>query len=368
MPRLALFILAAALACATAPAVAPRAPPARRGEVQLTYLGVAGWMISDGRATVLLDPYFSRQPIQSDDQLVRPDEQEITAHAPAKVDAILVSHSHADHLLDAPVIALRTGAQLIGTPSSIHYARASGVPDDHLITVKGGEDFEFGDFSVRVLPSLHSALSNKHSFGADRLIAAEVKPPLAFGQFNEGGTLAFLVRMSGHQILFLGTANFIERELGGLQPDVAIVATGGRDEIHDYSCGLMRALGSPPLVLANHFDQWKVPLEQDTKLPDDVAADLAAFAAEVKSCSPATQVVIPRHQAPITLPADANYNSCLDRAPRTRFTSGARLKPSGGGLRVIRAACAPHCAIAPSRASGPARRSRRSATRSTASG
>jgi len=306
MNRLLLMLLAAALSCATAPTAA-RVEHAPRGALQLTYLGVAGWMISDGRATVLLDPYFSRGQGTGDDQLLRPDEHEIAAHIPAKpVDAILISHSHSDHLLDAPAIAARTGAQLVGTPSTIHFARASGIPDDHLITVKGGEDFEFGDFSVRVLPSLHSALGGKHSFGADRLIAADVKPPLAFGQFNEGGTLVFLVRMAGREVLFLGTANFIERELDGLRPDVAIVATGAREEIHDYSCRLMHALGSPRLVLANHFDQWKVPLEKDDKLPDDVSADLAAFAAEIKGCSPGTQVVIPRHEVPFPLAADAN--------------------------------------------------------------
>jgi len=67
MNRLLLMLLAAALSCATAPTAA-RVEHAPRGALQLTYLGVAGWMISDGRATVLLDPYFSRGQGTGDDQ------------------------------------------------------------------------------------------------------------------------------------------------------------------------------------------------------------------------------------------------------------------------------------------------------------
>ena len=108
--------------------------------------------------------------------------------------------------------------------------------------------------------------------------------------YAEGGKLAYLLRLGGHEVLFLGTANFIERELAGLRPDIAIVAVGLRHEIHDYTCRLMRALGGPAHVYANHFDDWQgAPLDRE---PD---ADLQAFVAEVRACSPTTQVVIPRH-------------------------------------------------------------------------
>jgi hypothetical protein len=96
--------------------------------------------------------------------------------------------------------------------------------------------------------------------------------------------------VAGHQVFFLSTANFIERELDGLRPDVAVIATGLRQEIHDYTCRLMRALGHPPLVYTNHFDDWRAP---PVDSPPD--ADLQAFVAEVARCSPATRVVIPKH-------------------------------------------------------------------------
>lgn len=276
-------LLVGAAACAASP-TPPTTPAVPREPIALTYLGVAGWQLDAGAKTILADPYFSRPDL---DKLIVPDPAAIAAHAPKRADLIVIGHSHVDHLLDAPAVALATGAQILGSESTAKVARASGVPDDHIITIKGGEDFAFDGYSVRVIPSLHSALGGKHVFGGP-LAAATL--PMAFADYAEGGTFMYLVRIAGHEVLIASTANFIEREVEGLRPDVAIIATGLREEIHDYTCRLLRALGRPRLVYATHFDDWKAaPVDQP---PDD---DLQKFVAEVARCSPATRVVIPKH-------------------------------------------------------------------------
>jgi L-ascorbate metabolism protein UlaG (beta-lactamase superfamily) len=284
MLRRALLTLAVLPACSSAAARAP-APPERE-PITLTYLGVAGWQIDAGDRTILADPYFSRP--SDDGGPIAPDPAAIDAHATPRADLVLVGHSHHDHLLDAPSVALRTKATLLGSATTAHVGRASGLPDDKIITVKGGEDFAMDGYSIRVIPSLHSAIGDKHIFGA----ALEAPPalPMPAAGYAEGGTFAYLVRIAGHQVLFLSTANFIEREVEGLRPDVAIVAVGLRQHIHDYTCRLMRALGEPPRVYANHFDDWKNP---PVDAPPD--EDLRAFIEEVRRCAPATEVVIPKH-------------------------------------------------------------------------
>jgi L-ascorbate metabolism protein UlaG (beta-lactamase superfamily) len=273
----------------TPPAAAPSNTSSPREVLTLTYLGVAGYQIESGAVRVLSDPYFSR-PADLEG-IVRPDQAAIAAHAPDRADLIVVGHSHVDHLLDVPSVALMTQAQVMGSLSTARVARASGLPSDRIIPVKGGEDFAFEGYSVRVIPSLHSALNEKHTLGGE--IPQDVQVPMPGSAYAEGGTLAYLLRLGGHEVLILSTANFIERELSGLRPDVAIVATGLRHEIHDYTCRLMRALGQPPLVYVNHFDDWRAA-PVDTEL----SADLAAFVEEVRTCSPATKVVIPRHFVP----------------------------------------------------------------------
>lgn len=283
---LALLVCAAAACTHAAPATTTSRPARARAKLRLTYLGVAGYQLESGPLRILADPYFSR-PAGGDGVLV-PDQAAIAARAPARADLIVVGHSHVDHLLDVPSIALATGAQIMGSVSTARVARASGVPNDRLVTVKGGEDYAFDGYSVRAIPSLHSALDHKHTFGAE--IPADVTLPMSGAGYAEGGTLAYLIRIGGHEVLFLSTANFIERELSGLRPDIAIVATGLRQEVQDYTCRLLRALGEPPLVYANHFDDWRGPPVDQA--PDD---DLKAFVAEVRACSVRTKVVIPRH-------------------------------------------------------------------------
>ena len=58
----------------------------------------------------------------------------------------------------------------------------------------------------------------------------------------------YLLRIGGQQILIMGSMNYIEREMEGLRPTVALVgANPFRQEIHDYTGRLLRALGNPPL-------------------------------------------------------------------------------------------------------------------------
>ena len=271
--------------------------PEPRSRITLTYQGVAGWQLTAGSTTLLVDPYFSRPEIESEAP-ISSDLAAVRAHAPAQAAAILIGHSHADHLLDAPAVARLTGAELIGSESTAHYARAAAVPATQIITVKGGEDFAFPSFSLRVIPSLHSALDGKHRFGANQVIPSDVTLPLRFADFGEGGTLAYLVRSAGHEVLFLDTANFIERELEGIHPDVAVIATGLRHEIHDYSCRLMSVLGSPPLVFANHFDDWRRTPVPTSQLSPKIQADLAQFRAELRACSPHTRLIVPEPFSP----------------------------------------------------------------------
>lgn len=280
------MLLLAACAPRTSAPAAPARASVPRGPLALTYLGVAGWQLDSGDTTILVDPYFSRPDL---DAPVVPDAQAIARHTPKRAQLIVVGHSHVDHVLDTPAVALATGAQVMGSESTALIARASGVPDDRIITIKGGEDFAFEGFSVRVMPSLHSALDGKHTFGG-----ALTRPPtlpMRWDDYAEGGTFNYLVRIAGHEVFVQSTANFIERELVGLRPDIAIIAPGLRQEIHDYTCRLLRTLGNPPLVYVTHFDDWKAPPPAAPAIGDDTKA----FVAEVEACAPGTRVIVPRH-------------------------------------------------------------------------
>jgi hypothetical protein len=69
--------------------------------------------------------------------------------------------------------------------------------------------------------------------------------------------------------------------------------------VHDYTCRLLGALGSPARVLTTHFDDFFKPPE--TPLDAETQADLASFASEVHACSPRTEVTVPQPFVPIPL-------------------------------------------------------------------
>src|SRR5271166_5168630 len=101
---------------------------ASSNQVTLCYMGTAGWEITDGNTVILLDPYLSRiygpqppgrppfaratgdnRPQCGWTDVAVPDTGIIDSHV-KKADFVLVTHTHYDHVLDVPHIALKTHA------------------------------------------------------------------------------------------------------------------------------------------------------------------------------------------------------------------------------------------------------------------
>ena len=291
-----------------------------QGGVRLSYFGTAGWEITDGKTVVLVDPYLSRLKMATPgapaapedhrdavalDDVAKSDESVIDAHI-QRADFILITHTHIDHILDMPYIARKTGATVIGTESTINFARASGVPDAQLFPVQGGDVLELGALSLRVIPSLHGilrhspAISFFHPPPQSTIFPANAKTPFRVRDLLiEGGTLAYLIRLNGVQVLVFGSMNYIEREVEGLRPDVALIgAATERREINEYTSRLLRALGNPRLVLPTHWDRFNVPYSASQQPQIE---QLNSFIKEVKAASPKTQVIVPAYFQSITV-------------------------------------------------------------------
>lgn len=296
-----------------APSVA-HSQAAADAPLTLTYFGAAGWRITDGTVIVLVDPWPSRVkygggPGHPDDRRpnyagsdVAPVDTALVDSLIPAADFILVQHGHFDHLGDVPYIARKTGAKVIGTETVISILRAYGIPNSQLYAVHGGEDYQFDAFSVRIVPGLHSALNEKHYHDSRRYDArTPLQAPLRINQFIEGGALSFLARFRRHTVLTMGSMNFIERELLGLNPDVLLAGiNGSRLGLYDYDRRLLTAAGLPPVVLPTHWDNFSLPYGFSQQ--ESIERNLLPFIETARTVSPSSRVIIPVHLEPIVVP------------------------------------------------------------------
>ncbi len=164
-----------------------------------------------------------------------------------------------------------------------------------LYAVGGGEDYQFENFSFRVLSSIHSALNDKHYFDSRRLDGeSDIEAPLRINQFIEGGSLMFLARFDHHDVLTMGSMNFVERELEGIHPDILLAGVNGsRLGLYNYDERLLRVTGNPPIIIPTHWDNFRLPYGYSQEA--GMARNIVPFISAVAFISPNSRVIPPTH-------------------------------------------------------------------------
>jgi L-ascorbate metabolism protein UlaG (beta-lactamase superfamily) len=145
--------------------------------VELTWMSIANWYFKIGDKRIVMDGYITRIPgppffyappnIPGDQYAYTQKAAGIDTDAirkvhdamlgNAKLDYILVGHSHWDHSWDSPTWSKMTGAPMIGGMSTCLQATAQGVPAAQCRSVNGGEKITLGDgITMRVVRFNHS--------------------------------------------------------------------------------------------------------------------------------------------------------------------------------------------------------------------
>ena len=229
--------------------------PAPRDSIRVTYLGVNGFQFENSDHVLLVDPYFTRAGFWSAalNQRVesRPDRvNEGLKHIRPRVDAILVTHAHFDHLLDVPDIMRRNHARLLAGQTAVHLVQSLGISPNECEIVGSGSTQRIGPWMIRVLPARHDRLFGKVPFEGK---AAPSRPPVKASDWGVGEPLAFVVEAAGKRI-YIDSGG-----VPGSPPDAAV----GHVDLAILGAALPDSRQRFPEVVRQLQPRYTLPSHQD---------------------------------------------------------------------------------------------------------
>lgn len=267
--------------------------------VELTYLGVGGWLVRKGNDALLTGPLFSNPSLfETGLASIATDPDRVDAHLPdvSDVSAILVGHGHYDHLLDVPWIARHRapGATIYGNATTAHQLAPFGLGDRvRVVGEQAGSVDAPGEWirvspGIRVMPLVSSHAP--HLAGITLYSGVRTRPmvrtPRSAEEWLDGRTLAFLVDVlnrDGSVGLRIYYQDAVAAPPYGLAPDpgdgvgvdVAIIVPATYAEVFWHPEALMDNL-RPRHVLLGHWEDFFSPPSRPpepvpfTLLPDFV--------------------------------------------------------------------------------------------------
>ncbi len=271
--------------------------------LSVTWMGTAGFLVADGRDSFFIDPYVSRYslfrvlaglPLPPRTDLVR---RWIERTGGASAKAVIVSHSHFDHALDAPFFAAETGAVLVGSESTANVGRGAGLAKRSIKSVRPGDVFRAGDFTIRFIESVHGfGLFGRTPYPG--VIDAPFSPPGPAAAYRLGTIFSIVIEHPLGTLVHHGSAGHYPGMLRGLRADAMLLCITGRGNTADYLGNTVIACGAKT-VIPSHFDDFFRPLDAGPRrLP---IVRMKEFLRTTRTLCPDTRVVMPEAGRAIAL-------------------------------------------------------------------
>ena len=238
--------------------------------MKVTFFGTTTLLFDDGRDQILFDCHFTRPSLMkyisgSEGTDTALADELLRLHPMDRLKAMFISHTHHDHVMDAPYVANKTGAVIYGSSSAMNVAKGGNVPEEQTIEFKAGETYKVADYRIKVITSLHSKPTILNN-DLGETIDAPLMQPAKLRDYKEGGSFDFIVEHEGKTYIIRPSFNYIEGQLDGYHADVLFLGTAGlakADEATEqkfFEETIEKV--SPKLVIPLHWDNFFSRLDQ----------------------------------------------------------------------------------------------------------
>jgi L-ascorbate metabolism protein UlaG (beta-lactamase superfamily) len=211
--------------------------------VTVTWLGVTTLLFDDSETQILIDGFFSR-----------PSLADVVLGRPVKNDAAIINYVLNEY-------RMRRLAAII--PVHSHFDRGAGVPEDQITTVIENQPYEFGRFTVTLLPSRHAPIGWRGSVPFAGTIDAPLTLPQPVSAWREGGSYTIVIAHPQGTTVVQASAGLANASLSKVPADVVILGVAGLESLgrsyaERYWQGFVTATGASS-VYPVHFDDYTKP-------------------------------------------------------------------------------------------------------------
>jgi L-ascorbate metabolism protein UlaG (beta-lactamase superfamily) len=260
--------------------------------IKAVWLGTAGLFVSDGETSFYIDPYVSRVSAFSvfGGIKIRPDiksiDECITRTSGQNAAAVLLGHSHFDHLLDAPEFVKKTGALLVGSESTANVGRGCGIPDEKIRIIKNGVTIDVGAFNIRFIEGIHGpAFLGRIPYPGN--IEKPFAPPAKASDYRLGGFYGMVVNHPLGSFIHHGSAGWIPGMYDGIKAHTVFLCLAGRKDTRSYLEETVLKTGAKRIIPIHH-DWFFSPFERGVRLLKGVRID--EFISSAMKTVPETEV------------------------------------------------------------------------------
>lgn len=229
--------------------------------MEIIYHGHSCIQIKTGDKSLIIDPFL------------RGNTLAVTKAEEIKTDAVLLTHAHADHILDADAIAKNNGAPVVAIPELASYMSWKGV---QTIDMNMGGTIDLGFAKAKMIQAFHSSG-----------IVIEEEKRILYGGMPAG----YIVSVEGMNVLHTGdTCLYGDMKMIGERHAIDVVFLPIGDH---YTMGIEDALQAAEwfgakLVVPMHYNTFPI-IRQEA---EEFVGRLEAIGMKGKVLKPGEQITL----------------------------------------------------------------------------